>query len=112
MISGHEELTGTLLTDYRVEPGSPTLTEGIFPADGVALSLARGLPLYGTPPRLQLPLSPQGLREHRHPDGTAWNGVFGLHGWLYAISLWIGRASPRHDRATVESALASIRSAA
>lgn len=109
VIQGHEDLLGILVTDYRVAPGSPTLSAGVFPASGVALSIARGDELLGAPPPLRLPLSVSKLRQQVHADGTEWNGVSSFRGRLYAISIWIGNSSPRQDRAAIRQDLSSTR---
>ena len=108
VIRGRQDLLGLLVTDYRVKPGSPTLTAGIFPPNRVALSVARGDKL-AAPPPLRLPLSVTELGPQRHPDGTAWNGAFAFHGRLYAVSFWVGNGSPREDRAAIRKTLSSIR---
>ena len=107
----HGQRVAIVVTDYPVKPGSPTLTKGIFPANGVALSIGRGstqIPL----PKLRLPLSLRELRgPQRHADGTAWNGTLGFRGSYYAVSFWTGRSAPAHDRASLLRALASIHAA-
>jgi len=118
LIRGREDLLGVLVTDYGVKPGSPTLRSGIFPAGGVALSVARGIApavARGTIvarsrfPRLQLPLRLARLRRTSHADGTVWNGVFASHARLYDFTLWLGRVAPRPDRVAALRAFSSIR---
>jgi hypothetical protein len=114
-VRGHGRLLGALVADYRVMPGSPTLREAIFPANGVVLSVGRAAlgalpPMH--PPPLRLPLTLNGLRgPQHHADGTAWVGVFGFQGWVYTVAFWVGRTAPPHDRAALESVLGSIRHA-
>jgi hypothetical protein len=115
-IRSHKPLLGALITDYRVSPGSPTLTEGVFPANGVALGVGRG-PRNMVPglrlPQLRLPLTLNELRGPQHrTNGTAWNGTFGFQGSAYyTVFFWVGRTASPHDRAAVEAALGSIRHA-
>jgi hypothetical protein len=105
-------LIGVLVTDYRVKVHSPTLTRGVFPANGVALVLGQISRSQVGVPALRLPLSLNELRgpEH-HANGTAWNGVLRLDGSLYAISFWAGRTAGMDDRAALLRTLASIRRA-
>jgi hypothetical protein len=81
------KLLGALITDYHVTPGSATLTNGVFPANGVALGVGRG-PLSMVPrlrlPQLHLPITLSELRgPQHHTNGTAWNGTFTFHGSTY-----------------------------
>lgn len=112
-IRSHGQLVGALVTDYAVTPGSPTLREGAFPTNGVALLVGRGA-LRALPglrvPQLHLPLALGELRgPQHHANGTAWNGVLAFHGSAYTISFWVGRTAPPHDRADLATALRSIR---
>lgn len=112
-IRSHGKLVGELVTDYAVTPASPTLREGVLPANGVALLIGRGA-LRALPglrvPQLDLPLTLHELRgPQRHANGTAWNGVLAFHGSAYTISYWVGRTAPVHDRTDIETALRSMR---
>lgn len=106
------ELVGIVIADYRIEPGSVTLTQGVFPNNAVALLVGRTstaanrIPL----PPLRLPLSLGELRgPDRHSDGTAWNGTLRLRGSAYVISFWSGRRAAARDRSLLQHALVSIR---
>ena len=109
----HGKLIGTLITDYRVTPNSPTLKESVFPASGVLLSLGRGpsaLPLRSLPP-LRLPLTLSELKGPEHnTNGTNWNNLFAYRGQMYAINFWAGRTAPSADLAALKHALLSIHS--
>jgi hypothetical protein len=115
-IRGDKTLLGVVITDYRVTPGSATLTEGAFPANGVALVVGRR-PLNLMPgirlPQLRLPLALDELRgPQHHTNGTAWNGTFAFHGSAYyTVTYWVGRTASHHDRAAIKAALGSIRHA-
>lgn len=107
----HGQLVGIVVTDYPVKPGSPTLTKGSFPTNGVALSIGRGSTQIALP-KLRLPLSLRELQgPQRHPDGDAWNGTLGFRGSYYAVSFWTGRSAPEHDRASLLRTFASIHAA-
>ena len=107
----YAHVSGVLVTDYRVGAYSPTISRGVFPANGVLLSVGRGAAHIALP-RLRLPLSLRELRgPQRHKDGTAWNGTLGFRGSYYAISFWAGRSAAPHDRASLVHALASIHGA-
>ena len=111
-VRGHGQLLGVLVTDYRVTPGSPTLREGVFPANGVVLSVGRAaggvLPRLRLTP-LRLPLTFSELRgPQHHSNGTVWNGTFRLNSRVYIVSFWVGSTAPTHDRAALQSALGSI----
>lgn len=104
-------LVGILLTNYHVLPHGPTITMGVFPADGVALVLARWRGPVAAP-QLRLPLRLGELRgPQHHADGAAWNGVLRFRGSLYSISFWCGRAAPSRDRSALLHALSSIHGA-
>jgi hypothetical protein len=103
--------SGLLVTDYRVRAHSRTLNRGIFPANGVLLSIGRGTTQIALP-KLRLPLSLHELRgPERRADGTAWNGTLSFRGSYYAVSFWAGRSASGHDRASLVHALASIHAA-
>lgn len=105
-------VAGVVVTDYPIARGSPTLTTGVFPANRVALVLARSPRLRIAAPPLRLPLRLAELRGPQHrADGASWNGLLRLDGSLYAISVWAGRTAPSRDRAALLHALASIRRA-
>lgn len=107
----HGQLRGALVTDYRVTPGSPTMREGAFPTNGVALLVGRVRALPGLRmTQLHLPLVLNELRgPQHHANGTAWNGIFGFHGSAYTVSYWVGRAATVNDRTAIRTALGSIR---
>jgi hypothetical protein len=100
---------GVVISDYRVKAHSPTLTEGIFPGNGVALAIGQPSHAPAAVAPLHLPLSLSALQgpEH-HADGTAWNGLFRFHGRPYTVSFWAGRTSPRRDHAALRNALVSL----
>jgi hypothetical protein len=105
-------LVGVLVSDYRIEPGSATLTKGVFPANAVALEigLATGPADRIHLPPLRVPLSLSELRGPQpHADGTAWNGTLRFRGSAYVISFWIGRRAAARDRSLLQHALESIR---
>jgi hypothetical protein len=108
----HGKAIGWLVTDYRVTRDSHTLTESIFPANGVLLSIGRApsgsLPKLSVP-TLRLPLTLSGLGGPKgHPNGTTWNNSFHFRGQLYAITFWAGNNAPPADRAALQHALLSI----
>ncbi len=111
-IRSNGKLIGTLVTDYRVTPNSPTLRQSVFPANAVLLSLGRGapgsLPLGSLPP-LRLPLTLRQLGGPKlHTDGTTWNNLFRFRGQPYAITFWTGRNAQSSDRAGLKQALLSV----
>lgn len=84
------------------------------PPNRVALKVSEwteGLPLPQSAMRLHLPLSldQPWFREHLRNghDGYRW-GYLRVHGLIYAVLFWSGRAAPAHDRAAVLTALASV----
>ena len=111
-IRRHGKVIGSLVTDYRVTPGSPTLGAAVFPANGVLLSLghAPGLPASVSLPPLRLPLTLHELGGPKyHSDGTTWNNTFKFRGQLYTITFWAGRDASTDHRAALRDALLSIR---
>lgn len=110
-------LLGILVTDYRVDANSSTLTTGTFPSHGVALVLGQAALPEVTARRaaarpLRLPLRLSELRgPQRHADGDAWNGVLCFRGLLYTVSFWAGRTALPDDRAALLDALTAIQPA-
>lgn len=105
-------LVGVVVSDYRIEPGSATLTKGVFPNNAVALEigLATGPANRVQLPPLRLPLSLSELRgPQSHSNGTSWNGILRFRGSAYVISFWSGRRAPARDRSLLQHALKSIR---
>jgi hypothetical protein len=102
-------LVGAVVADYPVKAHSPTLTKGIFPASGVALSIGQRPGSGAVAAPLRLPLSLNELQgPQRHADGTAWNGTLSMGGSLYTVSFWAGGKAPSGDRAALLHALRSI----
>lgn len=99
---------GVLVTDYSVKPGSPTLTKGIFPPDGVALVLGQATGPPVAAPSLRLPFALDQSRRQTRVGGTVWNGILRFEHSLYTVSFWAGRTAQPHDRAVLLHALESI----
>jgi hypothetical protein len=106
------ELVGIVVADYRIKPGSATLTKGVFPGNAVALVIGRATSAASRIrlPPLRLPLRLNELRgPQRHSNGFAWNGTLRLRGSAYVISFWNGRQAAPRDRSLLLRALVSIR---
>ena len=108
--ASNSRVTGVVISDYRVKAHGPTLAEGIFPGNRVALAVgAESWTGASSAPPLRLPLTLDELQgPQHHADGTAWNGLFRFHGQLYPVSFWAGQSAPPRDRTALLHTLTSI----
>ncbi len=108
--ASNSRVTGVVISDYRVKAHGPTLAEGIFPENRVALAVgAESWTGASSAPPLRLPLTLDELHgPQHHADGTGWNGLFRFHGQLYPVSFWAGQSAPPRDRTALLHTLTSI----
>jgi hypothetical protein len=110
----HLDLPGAVIVaDYPLSKNSPTVRSATFPRNGVLFMLNREPKLQPpiAAPAVAFPLSLRSLgRSHHHPNGQTWERRFQLKGSVYGVTLWLGNASSKSDRATIASVLTSVHS--
>jgi hypothetical protein len=108
----HLDLPGAVIVaDYPLSKNSPTVRSATFPRNGVLFMLNREPKLQPpiAAPAVAFPLSLRSLgRSHHRPNGQTWERRFQLKGSVYGVTVWLGNASSKSDRATIASVLASV----